>query len=128
MFRYIVRRLLWAVFLFIAVTMITYVIFFVIPADPATLAAGRSARPEDIVRARHFLGLDRSVPMQYLLFLKRLVVDGSLGRSFVNRRNVNDMIGESVPITASLVIGGAILWMLIALPSASCRRSGRDRS
>ena len=132
MFRYIVRRLLWAVFLFIAVTMITYVIFFVIPADPATLAAGRSARPEDIVRARHFLGLDRSVPMQYLLFLKRLVVDGSLGRSFVNRRNVNDMIGESVPITASLVIGGAILWMLIALPvgilSALRPRSLLDRA
>jgi peptide/nickel transport system permease protein len=132
MLRYIVRRLLWAVVLFIAVTMITYIIFFVIPTDPATLAAGRSARPADVLRARHFLGLDRSVPMQYLLFLKRMVVDHSLGRSFVNRRDVNAMIGETAPVTASLVVGGAILWLLMALPigilSALKPRSLMDRA
>jgi peptide/nickel transport system permease protein len=111
--------------------MFTYVIFFVIPTDPATLAAGRSARPADIVRVRHYLGLDRSVPVQYGLFLKRLVVDHSLGRSFANRRDVNAMIGESAPVTASLVFGGVILWMLIALPigilSALRPRSLLDR-
>jgi peptide/nickel transport system permease protein len=116
MIRYIIRRLLWAVVLFIAVTMSTYVIFFVIPSDPATLAAGKSARPADIARVRHYLGLDRSVPAQYGLFLKRLVIDRSLGRSFANRRDVNAMIGEAAPVTASLVAGGVILWMLIALP------------
>jgi peptide/nickel transport system permease protein len=115
--RYIVRRLLWAALLFIAVTMFTYVIFFVIPTDPATLAAGKSARPVDIARVRHYLGLDRSVPEQYGLFLKRLVIDGDLGRSFANRRSVNEMIGEAAPVTASLVAGGVILWMLIALPT-----------
>jgi peptide/nickel transport system permease protein len=132
MLRYIIRRFLWAIVLFIAVTMITYVIFFIIPTDPATLAAGKSARPGDIVRVRHFLGLDRSVPAQYGLFLKRLVIDHSLGRSFANRRDVNAMIGEAVPVTASLVVGGAILWMLVALPigilSALKPRSLADRS
>src|SRR5438270_10092498 len=102
MLRYIIRRLLWAIVLFIAVTMVTYIIFFIIPTDPATLAAGKSARPADIVRVRHYLGLDRSVPYQYGLFLKRMVVDFSLGRSFANRRDVNAMIGESAPVTASL--------------------------
>src|SRR5438105_1944872 len=116
MFRFIIRRLLWAVVLFIAVTIITYIIFFIIPTDPAVLAAGKSATTKDIAHARHFLGLDRSVPYQYGLFLKRLIVDRSLGHSFVNRRAVNDMVGEAVPVTASLVIGGAILWMLIAMP------------
>jgi peptide/nickel transport system permease protein len=132
MYRYIVRRLLWAVVLFVAVTMVTYVIFFVIPADPAVLAAGRSARPADVERARHYLGLDHSVPYQYGLFLKRLVVDQSLGRSFVNRRTVNSMVGEAAPVTASLVFGGATLWMLLALPigvlSALRPRSLMDRS
>ena len=131
MLRYIVRRLLWAVVLFIAVTMFTYVIFFVIPTDPAELAAGRSARPADIARVRHYLGLDRSVPAQYGLFLKRLVIDHSLGRSFANRRDVNAMVGEAAPVTASLVAGGVILWMLIALPigilSALRPRSLTDR-
>ncbi len=132
MYRYIVRRLLWAVVLFVAVTMITYIIFFVIPADPAVLAAGRSARPADVVRVRHYLGLDHSVPYQYGLFLKRLVVDQSLGRSFVNRREVNTMVGDAAPVTASLVFGGAILWMLLAIPigvlSALRPRSLLDRS
>lgn len=132
MYRYIVRRLLWAVVLFIVVTMITYIIFFVIPADPAVLAAGRSARPADVERVRHYLGLDHSVPYQYGLFLKRLVVDQSLGRSFVNRRDVNQMVTEAAPVTASLVIGGAILWMLLAIPigvlSALRPRSLMDRS
>jgi peptide/nickel transport system permease protein len=132
MYRYIVRRLLWAVVLFIGVTMITYIIFFVIPSDPAVLAAGRSARPADVVRVRHYLGLDHSVPYQYGLFLKRLVVDQNLGRSFVNRREVNTMVGDAAPVTASLVFGGAILWMLLAIPvgvlSALRPRSLLDRS
>ncbi len=132
MYRYIIRRLLWAIVLFLAVTMVTYLIFFVIPADPAVLAAGRSARPADVARARHYLGLDHSVPYQYGLFVKRLVVDQSLGRSFVNRRAVNSMVGEAAPVTASLVFGGAILWMLLALPigilSALRPRSLLDRS
>ena len=130
--RYVVRRLLWAVVLFVAVTMITYVIFFVIPADPAVLAAGRSARPADVARVRHYLGLDHSVPYQYGLFLKRLIVDQSLGRSFVNRRAVNSMVGQAAPVTASLVFGGAILWMLLAIPigvlSALRPRSLLDRA
>ena len=51
-----------------------------------------------------------------MLFLKRLVVDFSLGRSYANRRSVNEMVSEAVPVTAALVLGGAVLWMLIALP------------
>jgi len=117
--------------MFIAVTMITYVIFFVIPADPAVLAAGRSARPADVERTRHYLGLDHSVPYQYGLFLKRLVIDQSLGRSFVNRQDVNSMVGAAAPVTASLVFGGAILWMFLAIPigvlSALRPRSLLDR-
>ena len=54
MFRYLIRRLLWAFFLFICVTMVTYVIFFVIPANPAALVAGKSATQEDIERAERF--------------------------------------------------------------------------
>ena len=48
-----------------------------------------------------------------MLFLKRLVVDQSLGRSYANRRSVNEMVGEAIPVTVALVFGGAILWMLI---------------
>jgi peptide/nickel transport system permease protein len=48
MFRYLIRRFLWAGVLFLAVTLVTYVIFFLVPASPARLAAGQSATPERV--------------------------------------------------------------------------------
>ncbi len=132
MIRYIIRRLLWACVLFVAVTAITYVIFFIIPADPGRLACGQRATPTCIEHARKFLGLSRPVPVQYGLFLKRLVIDRSLGRSFTNRLSVNYVIGQAAPVTASLVFGGAVLWMLLAVPigvfSALRPRSPLDRA
>jgi peptide/nickel transport system permease protein len=130
--RYLIRRLLWAGVLFIAVTIVTFVIFFVIPADPARLAAGQRSTPDEIARARHYLGLDKPVPVQYALFLKRLVIDHSLGRSFTNRQDVNTVVLAAAPVTASLVLGGVILWMMIAVPigvlSALRPRSVFDRA
>ena len=108
MLQFLIRRLLWAVFLFVGVTLITYVLFFLVPADPARQAAGKSATAEDVARVKHQLHLDRPVYAQYGFFLKRLVIDRSLGRSYSNRRDVNEMVMEAVPVTAGLVIGGAI--------------------
>src|SRR5882672_2274202 len=131
MFQYFVRRFLWAIALFIGVSMITYVLFFLVPADPARLIAGKSATAADVARVRHAYKLDRPVYEQYFHFFRQLVVDRSLGRSFANRRSVNAMVGEAAPVTAGLVVGGALLWMLIALPvgilSALRPRSLLDR-
>ena len=131
MSRYIIRRLLWAVALFFAVTAITYVIFFMIPADPAAQACGQRATPACVASARKFFGLDKPIYVQYYNFMKRLVVHQDLGHSFTNRQSVNEIVKEAAPVTASLVFGGAILWMLLALPvgvlSALRPRSLLDR-
>ncbi len=150
MFRYLIRRLLWAFFLFICVTMVTYVIFFVIPANPAALVAGKSATQEDIERAERFLGTNQPVYVQYARFLNRLSPVGkkevaggagdysgwgfkrpSLGTSFATRQEVNKVVADAAPVTASLVLGGAVLWMLVSLPigifSALRPRSLLDR-
>jgi peptide/nickel transport system permease protein len=132
MMRYLIRRILWAIVLFIAVTMLTYMIFFIIPANPARLACGQRATAQCVEGAKHFLGLDKPVPVQYAYFLKRLVLHHSLGRSFTNRQDVTHTVLDSAPVTASVVFGGAILWLLIALPigiySALKPRSLLDRS
>jgi len=129
--RYLIRRLLWAAVLFVAVTAVTYVIFFIIPADPAQQACGQRATPQCIERAAHFLGTDRPVYVQYGKFMKRLVIEQDLGRSFTNRQSVNHVIAEAAPVTASLVLGGAVLWLLIAfsvgIASALRPRSLLDR-
>jgi peptide/nickel transport system permease protein len=153
--RYVIRRLLWAGVLFVAVTIVSYVIFFIIPADPAKLVAGKAARPIDVQRAAHFLGTDKPVYQQYLRFLGRLLPvyvsfkdNGryfnvthpphivahapSLGFSFATRTEVNKIIKSAAPVTFSLVIGGVVVWMLIALPlgilSALRPRSALDRT
>ena len=132
MLRYLARRVLWALVLFIAVTLVTYVLFFLIPANPAQLVAGKAATPADIKRAEHFIGTDRPIYVQYYKFLERIVVHHNLGHSFANRQGVNGIVGDAAPVTASLVFGGAIFWMLIALPvgilSALRPRSMMDRA
>ena len=138
MFRYLIRRLMWAFVLFVAVTIVTYVIFYAIPADPARLACGQRATPECIKRAAHYLGTDRPLYVQYGKFFGRLMPfsftggphfkEPSLGRSFTNRLSVNYVVLNAAPVTASLVFGGAVLWMLIALARRrSSPRCGRDR-
>jgi peptide/nickel transport system permease protein len=142
MLAYVVRRLLWAFVLFLCVTLVTYVIFFVIPANPAALVAGKSASVEDIERAERFLGTDRPVYVQYGKFLHRLspvtwdagpaLKAPSLGTSFATRQDVDEVVLAAAPVTASLVFGGAVLWLLVSMPlgivSALRPRSLIDRA
>jgi peptide/nickel transport system permease protein len=114
--QYLIRRVLWAAVLFLCVTIVTYVIFFIIPANPAQLAAGKSATAERIKEVEEFLGLDRPVYIQYAKFMERLVLDQSLGTSFATRQDVNEIILRAAPVTASLVFGGVFFWMLLAVP------------
>jgi peptide/nickel transport system permease protein len=132
MWRYLIRRFFWAIVLFFAVTIVTYVIFFLIPTDPARLYAGHAPTPEGIKRTAHFFGTDKPIYIQYWNFLRRIIVDHSLGFSFQNRQSVNSQIAAAAPVTASLVVGGAILWMLVSVPvgilSALRPRSLMDRT
>jgi peptide/nickel transport system permease protein len=132
MLQYLVRRLLWAGVLFIATTLVTYVIFFIIPANPAALACGKNCDSEDIARTEKFLGTDQPIYIQYAKFMKRLVWEQSLGTSFATRQNVNDIVVRAAPVTASLVFGGVVFWMMLAIPvgvmSALKPRSLLDRA
>jgi len=129
--RYLIRRLLWAVLLFFAVTVVSYILFFIIPADPARQFAGKGATPATVAKARHYLHLDEPIYQQYGRFVWRLVYHHDLGHSYYNRESVNHIIADAAPVTASLVIGGALFWMLIAIPigvlSALRPRSLLDR-
>ena len=132
MLQFMIERLLWAVFLFLAATVITYLIFYVIPSDPAKQMCGRACTAVDVARVRHHLGLDRPVYAQYGQYLWQLVGHQSLGTSYVTRVDVNYTIGQAAPVTASLVFGGAIFWLLLSIPigilSALRARSLGDRA
>jgi len=115
-FRYLVRRVLWAALLFLVITFVTFVIFYVGPNNPArAVCGGDQAKRECLVRATAKLGLDKPMPVQYYKFIKQLVVHQDLGESFATSQSVNQRIKEAAPVTASLVFGGAVLWMMIGL-------------
>jgi peptide/nickel transport system permease protein len=133
MFRYLIRRILWAIFLFLVVTWVTFVIFFMTPANPGRLlCGGDKATGECITAATKKLGLDQPITVQYYRFLKQLVLHQSLGTSFLQKSSVNGIIAGAAPVTASLVFGGAVLWLMLGLAvgifSALRPRSLLDRT
>ena len=116
MFRYLIRRVLWAIFLFFIITFVTFVIFFMAPNDPArAMCGGDQASRQCLLTATEKLGLDKPVLVQYLKYLDRLVVHQDLGTSYATGQSINQKIKMAAPVTASLVFGGAVLWMIIGL-------------
>ena len=116
MFRYLIRRILWAIFLFFVITFVTFVIFFMAPNDPArAMCGGDQASRQCLKTATEKLGLDKPVLVQYFKYLDRLVVHQDLGTSYATGQSINQKIKMAAPVTASLVFGGAVLWMIIGL-------------
>jgi peptide/nickel transport system permease protein len=117
MIAYIIRRLLWSVVLLLAVSLISFLIFVLMPAaDPAILRAGRNPSAEVIAAIREQLGLDKPWYIQYLIYLRDLVLHFDFGYSFQNNIAVRETIFDRLPATASLALGGAVVWLLIGIP------------
>ena len=114
MVAYIVRRLVQLVIVLIGVTVITFLIMFAIPGDPAQLVAGKNATPEKIQEIRVRLGLDKPLYVQYYKFLGR-IVRGDLGESYQLQKPVMQMIKENAPNTIQLALA-AVLIELLGIP------------
>ncbi|HEY2327148.1 MAG TPA: ABC transporter permease [Gaiellaceae bacterium] len=114
---FVARRLLWAVFLLFVASVLVFVVFWLVPANPAAIRpASPFSSPKAQADARHFLQLDLPIWHQYVNFVWRTVRYGSLGRSYVSRRSVDSMIGADAPVTGSLILGSAVIWLLVAIP------------
>jgi peptide/nickel transport system permease protein len=116
MTRYVLRRVLWVGVLLFVVSLLTFIIFYIFPsADPAVLRAGRSPSPERIEAIRQQLGLDRPWPVQFLDYLKNLVLHFDLGYSYHNDIAVRETIFERLPATISLAVGALIVWLTVGI-------------
>jgi peptide/nickel transport system permease protein len=127
MTRYIIRRLLWGVVLLIAVSALTFVLFRILPtADPAKLRAGRLQSPKIIAEIRHDLGLDKPLLTQFWLYMKGIFLHFDLGFSYYSNAPVKELIFNRLPATLSLVLGGAVIWLIAGLSIGiiSARRAG----
>jgi ABC-type dipeptide/oligopeptide/nickel transport system permease component len=109
---YIVRRLILLIPVIIGVTIITFTISHVIPADPArAFAGGPKAQPETIARIRAELHLDKSIWEQYFYYLNDLI-HLNLGKSYLENRPVTDSLAQYFPATFELTIAA----MIFAVP------------
>ena len=113
---FIVRRGLWTVLVLFAITVLVFIIFFKIPGvDPARQLAGRNPSPQTLAEIRAQFGLDKPVPVQYLLMMKSLFITRDLV-SFSNQGQlVVPEIAAAAPATLSLVFGAAVIWVVVAI-------------
>lgn len=115
----------------LGVTVVVFFLIHLVPGDPARAALGPHATPQGIARLHREWGLDRSLPAQYWLFLKR-AVHGNLGASLQYRRSVGAVVWERLPVTIWLIAYSAVvaglLSLLLALWATSRPRALRDRA
>jgi peptide/nickel transport system permease protein len=117
--RFVARRLLVAVAQVLLVTMLAYVLFYVISsvtgASPAQRIAGHAATPAEIARISHVIGTDKPIYVQYIDFLGH-ILHGNFGYSFLQRRPVTQIIGPAAGVSLSLILVAVIMWVGMAVP------------
>lgn len=132
---FVLRRVLSGILLVGVLTFLAFFVFNEIPTNPACLvvACGPHTTTTDamILAADHQLGIDRSVFVQYGDWAWHVVRSGDFGDSWTTKLKVGGMLSAALPVTASLVIGGVVLMLLIALPlgavAATRPRTPADR-
>jgi ABC-type dipeptide/oligopeptide/nickel transport system permease component len=112
---FILRRLLSSLFVLIGVSIMTFFIARVVPSNAAELYIGPKARPDDIARVTKQLGLDKPLPVQYVIYMNELI-HGDLGQSLGTKRPVMVEITGRLPATLELLFSGMFLAVLIGVP------------
>ncbi|MFE5829388.1 ABC transporter permease [Streptomyces sp. NPDC056488] len=129
MISYLLRRCLGVAGVLLAICAVTFVIFHLLPADPTAAACGKTCSPERLAEVRRFMGLDQPVWRQfgdYLvgIFAGRELGSGPhalecgfpcLGYSYENALPVWDLLTDRLPVSASLAVGAALLWLVLGL-------------
>ena len=113
---YLFRRMLGIVGVMLGVSVITFAISHVVPADPVLAALGDKATQDQIVAFRTAYGLDKPLPVQYVVYLDGLL-HGDMGRSIRTRRPVLDDLRDFFPATVELALTALLVSLLIGIPA-----------
>jgi peptide/nickel transport system permease protein len=115
MLRFLLRRSLFMVGTLFALLVLTFMISHVAPGDPAALAAGPDATAEMVETVRKEHGLDKPLPVQFLLYAKG-IVSGDFGTSIFSGREVLDDLIQYFPATFELVVFSILFAILLGVP------------
>jgi len=125
MLRYILRRLGWAVAVLLSVGTVTFVLVYVLPADPARVIAGPRASADAVARISHQLGLDQPLLPQLGAYAGR-ALHGDLGHSFSQNMDVVPLILQRFPATLQLSLAGLFIELIIGVPLGLLAATRRD--
>ncbi|MFD7966129.1 ABC transporter permease [Streptomyces zaomyceticus] len=141
MTRFVLKRLAGAVLVLLALSVLVYSLFYLAPGDPARLACGERCNPQQIAQVREQLGLNESMFTQYLHFLQGVFAGRDystgtavvrcdapcLGLSYQSDQQVTRLVLERLPVTASLVVGALVVWLVVGVGTgllSALRRGG----
>ncbi|HZU12221.1 MAG TPA: ABC transporter permease [Chloroflexota bacterium] len=115
MLAFVIRRLGFLVIVVIGVSMLTFAMSHLVPADPARLLLGKTATPAQITQIRRGLGLDQPVPVQYLIYMDHLL-HGDFGQSISSRRPVLSDFLDYFPATVELTLYAMLMALVVGIP------------
>jgi len=116
LWRYLARRAALTLFALFGVSLITFILTHVVPADPVVAYLGDHAPPDLVEKVRHEIGLDRPLPVQYAIYLGDLV-RGNLGISILDNRPVSRDLAQYLPATVELATAAMLVAILIGVPT-----------
>ena len=111
---YLIRRLFESALILLGITFVTFVLLYLIPADPARQIAGRAATADTVANIRDQLGLNDPLFVQYFRYLSNLF-QGDLGRSYMQRAEVSELIASRLPASLLLMVSAIVTELIIGL-------------
>jgi len=113
--QYILSRLMQLIPVLLLTSVAVFMLIRLIPGDPAHIIAGAEATPEQLEAVRIQLGLDQPLPVQYVIWLGR-VLRGDLGKSVISDLPVTKIIAQKLPVTVELTIAALLFSLMLAAP------------
>ncbi|HEU4519825.1 MAG TPA: ABC transporter permease [Microvirga sp.] len=111
---YLAQRVIQSAFILLGIAAFTFLLLYLVPADPAVQLAGRSATAQTVANIRRELGLDQPLATQFLRYLGNLL-HGDLGRSYAQKTDVATLIGARLPASLTLMAAGIAAELAIGL-------------
>jgi peptide/nickel transport system permease protein len=139
--KFVARRFVGMLAVLLIASFCTFAVFYLLPTDPAQMSCGRPCTPENLALAREFMGFDKPWAQQYLDFLGGIFTGRTFGTgvtaivcaapcfgySFQQNEAVLELITDRLPVTLSLVLGAAVIWLLTGLASGVLSALNRGR-
>ena len=124
---FLIRRLLQLIPTLIFILIVVFILVRLLPGDPTSAILGDRALDADVERINRELGLDRSIPVQFAVFVKS-VATGNLGNSIQLKLPVTQLIAQRLPVTVMLTVMAAILALIMSVPLAFVAALRREQA